>query len=160
MAQWVQEDPCRVRRTAGGLPGRRLTASAVVRFAEHDDWYADCPIILVFDNEQIEVCHQKFDDLSITWNTISTGEPIAGWEGSELTPLWRFGDDRLTPLHGQVLQEIALLEYVGRDMANGMVAVEFTFPSGLIRIANAFDENVTEARVAGSEFRRVVVGQV
>jgi hypothetical protein len=143
-----------------GLPGRRLTASAVVRFSEDDDWYADCPVILAFENEQIEVSHQKFDDLSITWNTINTGEPIAGWDESELTPLWRFDDDRLTPLHDQVLQEIALLEYVGQDMANGMVAVEFAFPSGLIRIANALDENVIETSVAGPEFRRVVIGQV
>ncbi len=153
----------KIRATHAGrlarLPGRTLTTSAVVRFAEDDDWYADCPVILVFDGEQVEVCHQKFDDLSITWNTIDTASPITGWEESELTPLWRFDDERLTPLHGQVLQEVSLLEYVGRDMANGMVAVEFAFADCLIRIANALDENIIETSMAGPEFRRTAIGQ-
>lgn len=141
------------------LPGHKLTASAVVKFAEDGDWSADCPVVLTFDNEQIEVCHQKFDDLSITWNTINTASPITGWEESGLTPLWRFDDERLAPLHGHVLQEVALLKYVGRDMANGMVAVEFAFPDGLIRIANALDENIMETSVAGPEFQRTVIRQ-
>jgi hypothetical protein len=158
MAQRIPEDPRRTRRTTDTVPGRTVTASAVVKFTEDDDWYADCPVILVFGSEQIEVCHQRFEDLSITLNTVDTADQIAGWEESELTPGWRFDDQRLTPLHGQVLQEVALLEYGGRDMANGMVAVEFAFPDGLIRIANALDENTIETSEAGPEFRQTVIG--
>lgn len=41
-----------------------------------------------------------------------------------------------------------------------LVAVEFAFPDGLIRIANALDVNTIETSDAGPEFRRTIIGQV
>lgn len=60
------------------LAGRRLTAFAVVRFAEDGDWFADCPVVLDFDGIQVEVCHWKLDELSIGWDTNDTVADIVG----------------------------------------------------------------------------------
>ncbi|MEU8258042.1 hypothetical protein AB0C06_27680 [Micromonospora inaquosa] len=37
--------------------------------SERDEWFADCPVVLDFAGERLEVNHQKFDDVSITWNS-------------------------------------------------------------------------------------------
>ncbi|MET7741869.1 hypothetical protein [Streptomyces sp. NPDC005385] len=47
----------------------------------------------------------------------------------------------LHAFQGQILQDVALLEWSGSDMAQGTVAVSFRFPHSQLTIANALDEN-------------------
>ncbi|MFJ3205191.1 hypothetical protein [Streptomyces sp. NPDC086989] len=131
------------------LAGRRLTGFALVRFAD-GDWYADCPVVLDFDGIQVEVCHWKFDELSIGWDTIDTAAPITGWEEVEPTPRWSNGDEHIEPFLGLELDEVALLEWrpTDRDLAAGTVAVEFAFAGDRLRLVNGLDENRIEAGAA------------
>ena len=144
------------------LAGRRLTGFALVRFAEDGDWFADCPVVLDFDSIRVEVCHWKFDELSIGWNGIDTSTTIAGWEWSEFTPQWSHSDERLDPFVGQELREVALLEWRPddrRDMAAGSVTVEFVFAHGCLRIANGLDENRIDLGAARPEDVRHGLGR-
>ncbi|MET9554490.1 hypothetical protein [Streptomyces sp. NPDC006645] len=140
------------------LTGRRLTEFALVRFAEDDEWFADCPVVLDFDGVQLEVSHWKFDELSISWDTIDTAASITGWEGSEFTPRWTHSDSYLEPFVGQELCEVALLEWRpperNRDLAAGTVTVEFVFAGGRVRIVNGLDENRIEVGATPSEYVR------
>ncbi|MFF5809157.1 hypothetical protein [Streptomyces sp. NPDC012746] len=153
-----------IRQTHGSglarLVGRRLTGFALVRFAEDGDWFADCPVVLEFDGVQVEVCHSKLDELSIGWDAIDTAATITGWEWSELTPRWSDRDERLEPFVGQVLCEVALLEWrpAVRDLAAGTVAVEFVFAGGRLRIVNGLDENRIEVGVAQPDHVRHGLG--
>lgn len=143
------------------LVGRRLTGFAVVRFVEDGDWFADCPVVLDFDGIQVEVCHWKFDELSIGWDTIDTTATLTGWEWSELTPQWSRQDERLAPFVGQELREVTLLEWrpPHRDLADGTVAVEFVFAEGHLQIANGLDENRIEIGVAHPDYIRHRLGR-
>ncbi len=129
---------------------------------ERDQWFAGCPILLDFDGEQVEISHQKFDDLSITWNTIEPSRPIT-WIDSdsddpESSPLtWR--DDacaRLAALDGQELRTVELLEWggSGTDFARDMVPVTFGFCHDRITISNALDENAIEFGPPDPDYRR------
>ncbi|MFE9328987.1 hypothetical protein [Streptomyces sp. NPDC006925] len=128
------------------LAGRRLTGFALVRFAEDGDWFAECPVVLDFNGIQAEICHTKFDELSIGWDTIDIRATVAGWEWFEFTPQWSYGDERLEPLIGQELCEVALLEWrpPGRGPVAGSVTLEFVFAEDCLRIANGLDENRIE----------------
>jgi hypothetical protein len=108
------------------LAGRRLTGYALVRFAENGEWFADCPVVLDFDGVRLELCHWKFDELSIGWNSVDTAAAITEWGWFGLTPMWSAVDDRLGRFAGQELLEVALLEYRAPDWdaANGTVAVD------------------------------------
>lgn len=44
-------------------------------------------MVLDFNGIQVEVCHTKFDELSIGWDTIDTRAAVAGWEWFEFTPV-------------------------------------------------------------------------
>ncbi|MDA0635023.1 hypothetical protein OUY22_16515 [Nonomuraea sp. MCN248] len=143
------------------LGGRRLTRFALVRFVEDGDWYAECPVVLDFDGVQVEICHTKFDELSIGWNSIDTTTAIRGWEYDEFTPAWSGADERLEPFVGLELREVALLEWrpsSRHDMAEGSIAVEFVFEAGRFHIANALDENSIDVGDAGPEFVRHRLG--
>ncbi|MEV6105356.1 hypothetical protein AB0M28_11670 [Streptomyces sp. NPDC051940] len=143
------------------LIGRRLTRFGLVRFVEDGDWFADCPVVLDFDGVQVEVCHWKFDELSIGWDTIDTAATITGWEWVELTPQWSHDDERLEPFVGQQLCEVTLLEWrpADHDLAAGTVAVEFVFASSCLRIVNGLDENRIEVGAAHTDYVRHRLGR-
>lgn len=143
------------------LAGRRLTEFALVRFAEDGDWFADCPVVLDFDGIQVEVCHWRFDELSIGWDTIDTAATIPGWESSELTPRWSHSDESLEPFVGQALREVTLLEWrpAGHDLAAGTVALEFVFAGDYLRIVNGLDENRIEVGAAHQDYVRHGLGR-
>lgn len=77
-----------------GLEGRTLTSVWTVWDLEGDEWFCDCPVVFDFEGEQVEINHNKFDDLSVTWNTIETARPVR-WPGFRLH--WR--PDPLPELH-------------------------------------------------------------
>lgn len=127
------------------LAGRRLRRAWL---AWGDDWWADIPVLLDFDGEQVEISHQKFDDLSITWNTI---DPVRN-------ATWTYGDPdsaihlgwrhdavpELAALQGQLLLSADLFRYSGPDMADGMCAPSFLFEHDRLIVSNALDENGLE----------------
>jgi len=68
------------------LIGRTLTRTWLVWDLQDNEWFPDCPVLLDFDGEQVEINHHKFDDLSITWNTIDPHKPVL-WPDFDLQ--WR-----------------------------------------------------------------------
>lgn len=134
------------------LIGRPLIHAWLVWDVQDDEWFSDCPVLLDFTGERIEINHQKFDDLSITWNTVDPHQPVL-WPGFDLK--WRHDmRPELHALQGQVLQDVELLEWTGSDMAQGTVAVSFRFPRSQLTIANALDENGLTFGPPGSGYRR------
>ncbi|MCX5554619.1 hypothetical protein [Streptomyces sp. NBC_00038] len=126
-------------RPLHALIGRPLTHAWLVWDVQDDEWFSDCPVLLDFTGEQVEINHAKLDDLSITWNTVDTHRPVL-WPDFDLQ--WRHDiRPELHALQSQRLQDVELLEWAGTDMAQGTVAVSFHFPHGQLTIANALDEN-------------------
>lgn len=144
-------------RRLHALSGRRLTRSWLVWDRTSDQWFADWPVLLDFEGEQVEITHQKVDDLSITWNSIDPGEPIAfGDDPDDVSLAWR--DDaclRLAALHGQQLHTVELLVWSGgeTDFANDMVAVSFGFARDRITITNGLDDNAIEFGPPAPDYR-------
>ena len=66
------------------LVGRRLTGAWTVWIERVDEWFADMPVVLQFDDgTQLEVCWQKLDDLTLSWNT--TGSASSPSPGSRIS---------------------------------------------------------------------------
>ncbi len=124
------------------LVGRSLTRAWVVWDLDDDAWWADCPVLFDFEGEQVEINHQKFDELSLTWNSADPARPL-DWPGTPKFRLaWR--DDvvpELTARHGETLRTVELSEWTGNDMARGMVSVRFSLTGGTVTVHNALDEN-------------------
>ncbi|WP_410655086.1 hypothetical protein [Amycolatopsis sp. lyj-112] len=140
-----------------GLVGRRLQRVHLTWFVHEDAWLEDAPVVVDFGDERLEITHFKFDDLSLTWNTIDPyGKPEWFYGDEEDTPLaWRHDTSpELSSLEGQILQDVELLECVTRDMADGMVALGFVFPHGRFTVFNALDENGLEFTEPDPSYRR------
>lgn len=78
--------------------------------------FADCPVLLDFDGEQLEVNHQMFDELSLTWNSADPSQPVTWPTSDGFRMVWR--DDalpELLALQGQRLEAIDVAEWNGAD---------------------------------------------
>ncbi len=110
------------------------------------------PALLNFGAEQVEVDHQKFDDLSVTWNTIDPSQTI---DYPDFHLAWRPEPlPSLADLPGRVFDHVELLEWAGNDIANGSVAVGFNFGTAWLTVYNALDENGFEHCTPGPNCRR------
>lgn len=142
----------------GRLVGRRMSACWLVWDSSDDSWFADAPVVLDFEGRHLEICHNKFDELDIAWDRIDLSRPIP-WryeEGGPMPLSWR--DDRtpdLAQFRGRVLRECTLEEWVGDDIARGMVAVGLAFDNGGFLVSNGLDENQIDVRPMDSRYQRV-----
>jgi hypothetical protein len=60
--------------------GRRVIDAWIAWDLEHDRWFADLPVVLELDSQdRLELSWQKFDDLSITWNSIDVSIAPKAW---------------------------------------------------------------------------------
>ncbi|WP_030486870.1 hypothetical protein [Micromonospora chokoriensis] len=139
-----------------GLVGRRLTGTWVVWHTEDDSWFADCPMVLDFGGERLEINHQKFDDLSITWNSIDVTRAPSWPTSNDFELVWR--DDVpavLAARCGQRLAAVELLEWAaGGDLADGSVALGLRFADDWLTLYNALDENGIEFGQLAPQYRR------
>ncbi|MFZ3560796.1 hypothetical protein [Streptomyces sp. BH055] len=81
------------------LVGKALARAWLFWDVAGDAWFADGPVLLAFGGEQVEIQHQKFNDISVSWNSL-TSHGSAHWSGFDL----RWCHDAvpaLTSLHGQ-----------------------------------------------------------
>jgi hypothetical protein len=98
-------------RRLAGLVGRRLAHVWLLWDLDADEWFADAPVLLDFDGEQLDIQHQKFDEVSTTWVTADPNKPVSFLE---FDLAWRSGaTPDLRHLEGQHLREISLLEWQG-----------------------------------------------
>ncbi|MFF3565799.1 hypothetical protein ACFYXS_37810 [Streptomyces sp. NPDC002574] len=135
------------------LIGRPLTHVWLVWEVPNDEWFSDCPVLLDFSGEQVEINHAKFDDVSITWNTVDPHQPVL-WPDFDLR--WRHDmRHEFQALQGQILQDVELLEWIGNDMAKGAVAINFRFPYSRLTVFNALDENGLSFGPPDSRYRRI-----
>ncbi|MEU8262815.1 hypothetical protein AB0C02_19575 [Micromonospora sp. NPDC048999] len=126
------------------LAGRRLTGVWLVWDLDDDSWFADCPVVLDFAGERVEVNHQKCDDLSITWNSVDPATPVSWPTSDDFRLAWRSEPlPELAALPGRRLRAAGLAEWRGSpgDLANGSVGVVFAFDDGELVVYNALDEN-------------------
>jgi hypothetical protein len=131
--------------------GQRIVESWGVWDLEHDEWFADLPVVLQFNaGVGLEVCWEKFDDLSITWDTIDVGVTPTGWVEWPLE--WRPHPlPALAAVAGQTVSALAATSFLFRtqnvdqphDVSEAWLTTGLWLgtESGGLHIFNALDEN-------------------
>jgi hypothetical protein len=144
----------RIRREAGNLRGlmwQRVSSAWLVWNLQGDEWFADLPVVLAFDRgPQLEVCWEKFDDLSITWDTIDLAQTPRAWVDWRLE--WRpAAHPALASQVGATIRDVAATRFLftteNLDDPRDVSAVWLTTglwlatDRGGLHIFDALDEN-------------------
>jgi hypothetical protein len=90
------------------LVGQTLHDAWLMWDLDADRWFADGPVILGFDDTNVEITHRKFDDCAITWNQVDMLMPLH-WPGIRLD--WRAdAHPALRTVRGRRLREVNVIE--------------------------------------------------
>jgi hypothetical protein len=151
------------------LSGLRIAETWTVWNLEHDEWFADLPVVICVDRgPQLEVCWEKLDDLSITWDTIDVMVRPKAWVEWPLE--WRqAAHPALAVMAGATLETVSAtsFRFVTRNVADPRDVHEVWLTAGLwlatdrgdLHIFNALDENGLATRPpfrdADHDWRRI-----
>lgn len=104
----IQSQRSELRR----LVGARVADGWIVWNHEHDEWFADLPVVIrLEDGRQLEVSWQKFDELSVTWNTVDVSVAPTAWVTWPLS--WRSAvHPALVAVTGKVIAGVAATEHL------------------------------------------------
>ncbi|MEO3854593.1 hypothetical protein ABGB08_06755 [Acrocarpospora sp. B8E8] len=73
-------------------------------------------VLLDFEGEHVEIVHQRFAEISITWNTVDPTPPL-DWAGEGFRLMWREGvpGGELAALEGHPLSAVTkpLVKFLG-----------------------------------------------
>jgi hypothetical protein len=139
------------------LVGSRLTAAWIGRNLEDDEWFADLPVVLQFDHlPQLELCWEKFDDLSITWDTVDLTVTPKAWVEWPLE--WREqAHPAVASVVGTTVEQISATtsRFVTQNVDHPHKVRAVWLTTGLwlatsrggLHIFNALDENGLESRL-------------
>lgn len=141
------------RAALQGITGARLVEGWIAWNHEHDEWFADLPVVLRFeDGRQLELCWQKLDDLSITWNTIDVSVRPVAWVTWPLS--WRASaHPSIVAVTGDLVERLAVTEHLftttrlepGRESDTQSAwligGLWMETPTSGLHIFNALDEN-------------------
>ncbi|MGB3443474.1 MAG: hypothetical protein WBA97_32460 [Actinophytocola sp.] len=133
------------------LSNLRVVETWTVWNLEHDEWFAGLPVVLRLDRgPQLEVCWEKFDDLSITWGTIDVALTPRGWVEWPLE--WRqAAHPALAAITGATLETVAVtsFRFVTKNVSDPRDRHAVWLTTGLwlatdcgdLHIFNGLDEN-------------------
>src|SRR5688572_8919333 len=83
----VTDLPAAGRSRLRGLVGRELAASWAVWDVKDDEWFADAPVVLDFEQDRLELAGFK-THLCLAWDTIDVTAPF-DWYGTDFELEWR-----------------------------------------------------------------------
>lgn len=146
------------------LAGAKLTGAWSIWIGT-DDWFADMPVVLEFDgSRRLEVCWQRFDDLSLSWNTIDIDVTPKAWVDDLF---WRpMAHAALRMNEGQIVTSVATTDFtltISDADSPRPGARSTTFTGGLwfettgpgLHIFNALDANGLETTYEPGLLRRL-----
>lgn len=126
-----------------GLIGKTIQKIWVAWEQNQDEWFNDCPVIICFDECQLELCAYKMDEFAVTFDKILVPQKLC-WYGSDLKLNWE--ENKMEDLHdvrGKQVIGIEMIERRETEAADFYLAgMGFHLNDGYFAICNGLDENM------------------
>lgn len=126
-----------------GLIGKTIQKIWVAWEQDQDEWFNDCPVIICFDECQLELCAYKMDEFAVTFDKILVSQKLC-WYGTDLKLNWE--ENKMEDLHDVRGKKVMEIEMIERRETNAtefyLAGMGFHLNNGYFAICNGLDENV------------------
>ncbi|UYZ21172.1 hypothetical protein [Mesobacillus jeotgali] len=119
-----------------GLKGKRIEEIWVAWEQEEDEWFKDLPVVIKFEDCQIELCAYKTDNYAITFDQINLSDEI-DYYGTDLVLRWE--KNKLKDLNNFINERIVKVEII--EWISQLTGMGFHLEEGYFAVRNGFDEN-------------------
>ncbi|MDV6377055.1 hypothetical protein ORD22_02095 [Sporosarcina sp. GW1-11] len=126
------------------LKGKHIKEIWVAWEQDSDEWFRDCPVIIRFEECQIELCAFKWDEYFITFDKISVLQDIE-WYGTDLRIQWEMNKiDRLNFAINKCINDIEIIERCDENSTDFcyLEGIGFQLNDGYFAVSNGLDENL------------------
>lgn len=126
------------------LKGKHIQEIWIAWEQASDEWFRDCPVIIRFEECQIELCAFKSDEYFITFDKISVFQNIE-WYGTDLSIKWE--KNKINELNFAINKCINDIEIIERCEGKStefcyLDGIGFQLNDGYFAVCNGLDENV------------------
>ncbi|MEH7482629.1 hypothetical protein V7157_16540 [Neobacillus drentensis] len=119
-----------------GLKGKQIEEIWVAWEQNEDDWFNDLPVIIRFEDCQLELCAYKTDEYAVTFDQIDLSEEI-DYYGSDFVLRW--GKNKLKELNKYMYKRIVKVEII--EWIAQLTGIGFHLEEGYFAVCNGLDEN-------------------
>ena len=140
------------------LKGKHIQEIWVAWEQDSDEWFRDCPVIIILEDCQIELCAFKWDEYFITFDKISVLQEIE-WYGTEFPIKWE--KNKISELNFAINKRINHIEIIERCEGERtdfcyLDGIGFQLNDGYFAICNGLDENlIITDRKEGLNHKRI-----
>ncbi|ASS94118.1 hypothetical protein [Peribacillus simplex] len=125
------------------LIGKNIEEIWVAWEQDEDEWFNDCPVVIRFENCQLELCANKADEYAVTFNKILFTQDLC-WYGTDLRLKWE--KNKLQDLNSATGKRVVGIEIFERCETNAtdyfyLYGIGLYLNDGYLAICNGFDEN-------------------
>ncbi|OZI12183.1 hypothetical protein CEW92_06780 [Bacillaceae bacterium SAS-127] len=144
---------CDLKQDLQELKGQKIKEIWVVWDQFYDEWFADCPVIIRFEESQIELSAYQTGKFAITFHQIDTRQQ-PNWYGTEFKLMWAKNKlDDLEFAIGQQVKEIEIIEEYSL-----LFGIGFQLEDGYFAVCNGLDENcIVKEKQERSHLRKIIV---
>ncbi|MED4040614.1 hypothetical protein [Niallia taxi] len=132
-----------------GLKGKKIKDIWFAWEKNSDEWFNDLPVIIRFEDCQLELCAYKSGEYAITFNQVDLTEEI-DYYGTDFLLSWE--QNKLMQLAESInkrIDKVEMIEYF--EQLNG---VGLHLGEGYLAVCNGLDENVIyNNRVEGAQYK-------
>lgn len=119
-----------------GLNGKQIKEIWVAWEQNEDEWFNDLPVIIRFEDCQLELCANKFDEYAVTFDQIDISEEI-DYYGADFVIRWE--KNKLKELNEYINKQIVKIEII--EWVGLLTGMGFYFEKGYFAVCNGMDEN-------------------
>ena len=145
------------KRSLEKLKGQRIMGIWAAWDQSGDEWFNNCPVVVAFEDCQIELCAYKTDEYIITFNEVNVRDEI-DWYGTELRLKWE--KDKLANLGIAVNKEVKAMEIIEwrEGEYNFLFGVGFQLEDSYFAVCNGLDENIILTEVKeGTNIKKTII---
>jgi hypothetical protein len=132
LSQIINEHKTRLQ----GLKGKRIEEIWVAWEQDENEWFKDLPVIMRFEDCQIELCAYKTDEYAVTFDQINLSDEI-DYYGTDLVLSWE--KNKLKELNNCINKQIVKVEII--EWKSQLTGMGFHLEEGYFAVCNGFDEN-------------------
>jgi len=141
------------------LIGKNVKEILVVWEQDEDHWFNDCPVIICFEDCQLELCAYKMDEYAVTFDKILVSQDLS-WYGTDLKLNWE--KNKLEELNFAIGKRVIGIEIIERCETNAteyyLAGIGLHLNDGYFAICNGLDENlIIKKREEGPNFKHTTI---
>ena len=140
------------------LKGKHIKEIWVAWEQASNEWFRDCPVIIRFEECQIELCAFKWNEYLITFDKISVLQDIE-WYGTDLPIKWKKNKiDELNFVINKRINDIEIIERCEGESNDFcyLDGIGFHLNDGYFAVCNGLDENlIITDRKEGPNYKRI-----